>query len=86
MNKAFSIIAIILSVVAISLSLWTFIDREHIARQALNDREAALIRHYQPNLQKIAADFDITNYPSDPHTLEEAFDPILKAFEGLSKP
>jgi hypothetical protein len=84
MNKAISIISLILSILATAIALWRHVDHERAAKQALREREANLIRHFSPNLQKIAADFDVTNYPTNPQTLEEAFDPILQVIEGIS--
>ncbi len=84
MSKAISITALILSILATGLALWRHIDHERAAKQALREREADLIRHFSPNLQKMAADFDVTDYPANPQTLEEAFDPIVRAMEKIS--
>ncbi len=84
MSKILSSVALALSIVACLIALWRHVDHMRAARAALQEREAEIIQYFNPHFQQMSADFDISGYPTDPQTLEEAFDPILQMIQEVS--
>jgi len=89
MSKAISLAALVVSLAALALSVFTYLqaDARVDARveEALRRREKALVERAKPTFTKIFNDFQMKDVPENPQTLDDLFEPLLKLMVGLSK-
>jgi hypothetical protein len=83
--KAICITAIVISVTALIVSLWTEQQADSRAEQALQRREKAIVDKYKPEVDRICKDLGLKERPQDPQTLDELFRPLVELSTDLSK-
>ena len=85
MPKVLSIVALVVSIAALGLSIVTHTQTDARVEDAIRRREKALVERAKPSFMKIFSDFGMKDVPSDPQTLDDLFDPLIKLMEGLAK-
>ena len=84
MQKLMTIAALVCSVIALAVSVWTYQQADARAERALERREKAFVEMYKPEVERVCQDFGI-EAPQDPQTLDQLFRPLGKLFTDLSK-
>lgn len=86
--KALSIAAFVISVLALALAVWTYVQAdtrlEQRVEQALQQREIALLAKYQPEVERIYDEFGL-HWKRNPQNLDDLFRPMFQLFLGLRK-
>ena len=88
MNKALSITALIISIVALGLGAHAHLNACRLADQALGRREAQIIEKLWPSMQIIYQDLleGSEGYTGKkPETIDELFTPLLNIIESIGK-
>jgi hypothetical protein len=83
--KVINITALCLSVIALTVALWTYQQADARAEQALQRREKALVERYKLDVFRICEGLRLKDCPKDPQTLDELFRPLGGLLTPLSK-
>ncbi len=83
MQKLMTIAALVFSVIAIAVSVWTYQQADARAERALERREKALVEEYRPEVERLCDDFGVVG-PQDPQTLDQLFRPLFKLATDVS--
>jgi len=76
MSKWLSIVALMVSFLAIAISVRTYREADARATEAVERREQELVRRYTPEVLRVCEAFEIVP-PSNPTTIEELIAPLL---------
>jgi hypothetical protein len=74
-------VSLLLSVAAIVVAMFVWLDSAARAERALAQREKALVHRYKPAIMKFYEDLDVEMPSKDPETTEELLDPMVKLLE-----
>lgn len=79
MPKILSILALVLSLAALTLAATVYSRADIIADQAVQRREQKIVDHLKPKVHAVYRDFDLELTPSakQPKSLEELFTPMF---------
>jgi hypothetical protein len=80
-----AILALAISLVALALSIVTYLQADAHAEAALRRREKALVQRYTGPIRQASKELGIPVNPTEPETLEELAEPMQKLLAGLSK-
>jgi hypothetical protein len=85
-QKWFIGLALVLSALALSLSIWTHQQADARAQAALKRREKALVDKYRPEVERICREFKLKESPPpDADTLDQLLRPLGPLFQPVSK-
>lgn len=86
MARLISGISILLSIVALAIAVAAYRGADEKAQRAVRERERLLIERLNPQLQRIYADFRLTESPhaQNPQTVEEMIEPLIRLSEPAS--
>jgi hypothetical protein len=86
MSKWLSGLALILSALALAVSIWTYQQADARAEAALKRREKALVEKHRPDIERLCREFGLKEGPPPgAETLNELMDPLGRLLETLSK-
>ncbi len=85
MHQRFSIVAVVVSLLALALSAVNYCQADARAEAALRRREREVIKRYAGTIRKTCEELGIRVAASEPETLEELLEPLVKLGAGLSK-
>jgi hypothetical protein len=80
-----SLAALVVSVVALTVSAWTWQQADTRAEAALQRREKALVEKQRPAVVKMCRDFGLKEPPENVQTIDELYAPLSGLMTGLSK-
>ncbi len=75
----FSAVALVVSLIALGVSTWTWQEADARADAALQRREKAIVDKYRPAIVNMCREFGVQGPPENVQTLDE----LLPAVEGL---
>lgn len=86
--RTLSVISLATSAVALLLAIFSCRAAHDQAAMAVSEREQALIQHYQPQFDRIYADFrvPIPDSARHPRHIEDLVDPLLRLAEPTTRP
>ena len=82
MSKWLSIAALMVSALAVGISIHTYQEADARATDAVARRELELVRRYTPKVERICEDLGVL-LPTDPSTIEELLAPLLRLATSL---
>lgn len=77
MNNGRANLALLFSVIALSLAVWTTSQAYNNAGLALQQREQQLVQHYAPGVKQVCKDFGLQP-PADPKSIDDLIAPLVK--------
>ncbi len=77
MRRTMPVLALVVSLISVTLSIIACSRAETRALAAVSDREARLVEWLTPKMKKVLQEFDVPAYPESPRTLEEALTPLF---------
>jgi len=80
-----SFVALVLSLLALSVSVYTWNQADARTESALQRREKSLVDKRRPAVVKMCKDFGVKEPSEDAQTLEELYAPLGGLFVGLGK-
>ena len=78
MDRAISIVSLLVSIAAVTTALLVYINADTIADAAVQRREAAMVEKLKPKMLRILADFDSAEDVKSATTLDALFAPLFK--------
>ena len=85
MKNALALVAVVISSVALVVSVWTIMTADARAKAAVRTREAELIQRLKPVLIQAYEDLDTPLAPGEaaPQSPEDLFAPIFRLYRGF---
>ena len=78
MSKPFSMICLLISLVALALAASVYLQADAIADAAVSRREQALVEKLKPKVMQIMTDLDVEDELTNVTTLDELFAPLFR--------
>jgi hypothetical protein len=87
-SRAASIFSVVVSILALGISVAAYFSAGHQAAAAVRNREQTLIRHFKPQFDRAYADFHTQLSPTakNPQTVEDLVDPLFQLMASTTQP
>lgn len=84
MDRKIVVLSLVVSVVALAMAAFTYLQSGNRAQSLIQQREQQLIRYLLPRVEAIYQDFNLA-FPAEPPTsLEQLLDPMLRLIEPVT--
>ena len=76
-DRALIFLSLAISIAALGYAVWVRQHAEQMAEQALRTRERQFVQAFAPKVQDVYRGLGVTNFVSQPMTLDELFGPYI---------